>query len=259
MLRSLFPRPTATPVWPEARPLHLGGGDVGVVMIHGFTGSVQAIAGWAEALATSDGDWAGARVVAPRLPGHGTSWQDLARTRWWDWYGAVEDAYLELAGQHKTVFVAGLSMGGALALHLAAQYSVAGVVLVNPSIATTDRRAPVVTRLPGLLPSFPGISSDIAKPGVVELAYPRFSARSAATMAGLWREVQEGLRRIDAPVLLMKSAVDHVVEPLGSEIIRRDVRDVRLASLDRSYHVATLDYDADLIVAESRRFITSLR
>lgn len=254
----MFPRPTATPVWPEARPLHLGDGDIGVVVIHGFTGSVQGIAGWAQALATPDGDWAGARVVAPRLPGHGTSWQDLARMRWWDWYGAVEDAYLELAGQHKTVFVAGLSMGGALALHLAAQYSVAGVLAVNPSIATTDRREALVTRLPWLVPSFPGIASDIAKPGVVELAYPRFSAQSAATLAGLWREVQRGLRRIDAPVLLMKSPLDHVAEPISADLIRRDVRDVRIASLDRSYHVATLDYDADLIIAESRRFISTV-
>lgn len=257
-LSTLFSRPAATSVWPEARPLHIGDGDIGVVMSHGFTGCVQAIRPWAEALATPDIDWAGVRVVAPRLPGHGTTWHDLARTRWWDWYAAVEDAYFELAKECRVVFVAGLSMGGALALHLASQYSVAGVLLVNPAIATTDRRAPIVTRLPWLVPSFPGIDSDIAKPGMVELAYPRFSARSAATMAGLWREVRGGLRRIEAPVLLMRSPLDHVAEPLSAEIIRREIRDVRFASLDRSYHVATLDYDADLIVAESRRFISAV-
>ena len=69
------------PVWPEARPLRLGDGPVGVVVSHGFTGSVQSIAPWARALAEPAPGWPGARVVAPRLPGHGTHWRDLARTR----------------------------------------------------------------------------------------------------------------------------------------------------------------------------------
>ena len=78
-----FSRPASTPVWPEARPLHLGDGDIGVVMCHGFTGSVASIRPWAEALATPAEEYSGVRVVAPRLPGHGTSWQDMARMRWW--------------------------------------------------------------------------------------------------------------------------------------------------------------------------------
>ena len=92
-MAALFRSPVPS-VWPEARPLSIGAGDVGVVMSHGFTGSVQSIAPWAHGLATPEGDWPGVRVVAPRLPGHGTAWSDLARTRWWDWFAAVEDAYL---------------------------------------------------------------------------------------------------------------------------------------------------------------------
>lgn len=253
-----FSRPAATPVWPEARPLHMGDGDIGVVMCHGFTGSVASIRPWAEALATPAEEYAGVRVVAPRLPGHGTSWPDMARMRWWDWFGAVEDAYLELAGEQKRVFVAGLSMGGALALHLAARHTVAGVLLVNPAIASRDRRYPVASRLRHVLPPQKGIASDIAQPGVVEPAYPKFAVASLGTMMDLWKEARSGLRRIDAPVLLMRSPQDHVVDDLSSEIIKREVRDVRFASLQRSFHVATMDYDADLIVAESRRFITSV-
>lgn len=254
-----FPtRPHATPIWPEARPLDLGDGDTGVVVCHGFTGSVASIRPWAEALATPEDDWQGVRVVAPRLPGHGTTWHDMARTRWWDWYGAVEDAYLALERQCRRVFVAGLSMGGALALHLAAQHDPAGVLLVNPAIAQRGWQIPVATRLRRILPSQKGIASDIARTGVVEPSYPRFSVTSLATMTELWREVRSGLRRVDAPVLLMRSPQDHVVDSKSSEIIRRELRDVRFASLDRSYHVATMDHDSELIVAESRRFIASL-
>lgn len=251
-------RRPAPHVWPEARPLHLGDGDVGVVLAHGFTGCVAAIRPWAEALATPDDGWAGARVVAPRLPGHGTSWQDMARTRWWDWYAAVEDAYLHLAAERRLVFVGGLSMGGALALRLAARHKVAGVMLVNPAIASRDLRIAVASRVRWLVPPQKGIASDIAKTDVVEPAYPKFSVRSLGSMTDLWREARAGLRGVEAPVLLMRSPQDHVVDDLSAELIRRDVRDVRVASLDRSYHVATLDHDADLIVAESRRFIASL-
>lgn len=257
-LATLLSRPAPSPIWPEARPLRLGDGDTAVVMSHGFTGSVASIRPWAEALAKADDVWDGVRVVAPRLPGHGTTWRDLARTRWWDWYGAVEDAYLELAGQCSRVFAAGLSMGGALALHLAAQHNVAGVLLVNPAIASNDWRIPVASRLRWVLPSQAGIASDIALPDVVEPGYPRFSVRSLGTMTDLWREVRRGLRRIDVPVLLMRSPQDHVVDGRTADILRRELRDVRYASLGRSYHVATLDRDADVIVAESRRFISSV-
>lgn len=153
------------PVWPEARPLRLGDGPVGVVVSHGFTGSVQSIAPWARALAEPAPGWPGARVVAPRLPGHGTHWRDLARTRWWDWYGAVEDAYHELDAHCDRVFVAGLSMGGALALRLSERERVAGTLLVNPAIATRDKRVPPAALLHRLLPSQEGVANDIALPG----------------------------------------------------------------------------------------------
>ena len=245
------------PVWPEARPLRLGDGPVGVVVSHGFTGSVQSIAPWARALAEPAPGWPGARVVAPRLPGHGTHWRDLARTRWWDWYGAVEDAYHELDAHCDRVFVAGLSMGGALALRLSERERVAGTLLVNPAIATRDKRVPPAALLHRLLPSQEGVANDIALPGATELGYPRFSVTSLATMTALWRDVRKNLGRLSAPVLLMRSAVDHVVDDLTAQILRKKVSDLRFVELPNSYHVATLDNDAPLIIAESQRFIAT--
>ena len=245
-----FVRRTAPAVWPEARPLALGDGPVGVVVSHGFTGSVQSIAPLARGLA--DG---GLKVVAPRLPGHGTDWHDLARTRWWDWYGAIEDAYLGLREGCEQVFVAGLSMGGALALRLAERHDVDGLVLVNPAIATRDRRVPIATRIHRILPSQPGIASDIADPSQKERGYPRFSVTSLKTMTDLWRETRDELGRIDCPTLLFRSHQDHVVDDLTAKILKAKLPRLETIELERSYHVATLDHDRDLIVREALRFI----
>ncbi|AQP44042.1 alpha/beta hydrolase [Tessaracoccus flavus] len=253
----VFPAPSPT-VWPEARPLRLGDGDTGIVISHGFTGSVASVAPWARGLAEPSGEWPGARVVAPRLPGHGTSWQDLARTRWWDWYGAVEDAYLGLAAECSAVFVAGLSMGGALALRLASLHPVDGVLLVNPAVASRDRRIPVAARLRNVLPPQRGISSDIADPAQREPGYPRFSVKSLGTMDDLWRDTRPRLPRVSAPTLLLRSAQDHVVDDLSGELIRAAVPRVEERVLTRSYHVATMDYDRQRIIDESRRFILDI-
>lgn len=243
-------------VHPEARPIRMGDGDIGVVMSHGFTGSVASIRPWVLGLGQPDGDWPSIRVVAPRLPGHGTSWRDLERTRWWDWYHTFEDAYLELSETCRMVFVAGLSMGGALALRLAGLHPVQGVLLVNPSVGSRLRRIPIAARLHRMLPPQKGIASDIALPGIVEPAYSHFSVTSVATLRDLWIDTQAKLPRIQSHVLLMTSTVDHVVDELSREIIHRKVLHVEDVELTRSYHVATMDHDADRIIAESRRFIT---
>ena len=99
---------------PGAEPFEHAGGPVGVLLCHGFTGSPQTLRTWAEHVAGQ-----GCTVSLPRLPGHGTTWQDLARTGWQDWYAEVDAAFGALASWCEQTFVFGLSMGGCLALRLA--------------------------------------------------------------------------------------------------------------------------------------------
>ena len=102
------------PLLPGAKPFFADGGPVGVLVVHGFTGSPQSMRPWAEHLAA-----AGHTVSLPRLPGHGTRWEDLQLTRWPDWYGEVDNAFRALRSRCDQVFVMGLSMGGTLSLRLA--------------------------------------------------------------------------------------------------------------------------------------------
>jgi carboxylesterase len=242
------------PVLPGAEPFSHDGGDVGVLLCHGFTGCPQSLRPWARALAG-----AGYTVRLPLLPGHGTCWQDLNRTRWTDWYAAEASALDDLCSRCRSVVVGGLSMGGALALRLAARRGtdVTGLVLVNPAVTTEDPRLRVLPVVQYLLPSLPGIGNDIKKPGVTELAYSRNPLRALYSLTRLWADVIADLPRISQPLLLLRSVEDHVVPAADSALILRRIHstDVQEVLCEDSYHVATLDNDADLIIKQSLAFV----
>ncbi len=246
------------PVQPHAEELRKPGSgenaSTGVLLSHGFTGSPYSMKPFAEHLAGQ-----GYGVAVPRLPGHGTRWQELNTTRWQDWY-AVLDAELEkLRLNHDQVFVAGLSMGGCLALRLAEEHGteIAGVIVVNPSVSTDDKRLVALPVLQRLVPSLPGISDDIKKPGVTENAYDRMPLKALYSLSQLWKATREDLAKVTQPLLLFRSTVDHVVEPSSSRRVLEAVssRDVTETLLDDSYHVAVLDNDAERIFADSAAFI----
>lgn len=242
------------PVLPGAEPIDRPGGPVGVLISHGFTGTTQSIRPWADHLAG-----AGLTVLAPRLPGHGTTWQELARTRFEDWYDEVERAFDDLRRRCSTVFAMGLSMGGTLALRLAEQRDgqVAGLVLVNASIATGRRDARLAPLLSRVVPSLGAIGSDVKKPGVTELAYSRTPLKAFVSLQRAWPQVRADLHRISCPVLAFRSREDHVVEPVSGRLLVEGLAGGRIEErvLEDSYHVATLDNDAKTVFAGSLAFV----
>jgi carboxylesterase len=183
----------------------------------------------------------------------------MERTDWTDWYGAAEAAFDALAAEVDAVAVCALSMGGSLALELAASRPVAALVLVNPSVGTTDKRFLVLPLLSKVMRSIPAIGNDIAKPGVEEGAYSRTPLKGVVALTRLWRTVRSHLAGVTAPVLLFRSHTDHVVDPSSAEIILRDVgsKQVQEVMLERSYHVATLDYDAPVIFEGCADFLAA--
>lgn len=238
-------------IWPEAETIRAGNGDIGVVVCHGFTGSVQSVADWATAIARDTP----ARVIAPRLTGHGTRWDDMHDVVWTQWLEDVDAAWRELAATCSQVFVAGLSMGGALALRLAQTRDVAGVLLVNPGVSSRNPLLELSGLLKYVIKKQPGIASDIAKPGVEESGYKLVSVPAVWTMTRLWAKVREDLSQVSAPVVLFRSDVDHVVDDSSHRRILAALPHTRLVPLRNSYHVATLDHDAGLIERESVDFI----
>lgn len=239
------------------QPFSHDGGSTGVVLCHGFTGSPASMRPWAEFLARH-----GHTVRLPLLPGHGTTWQDMNRTSWQQWYAAVDAAYRELAARCDRVFVVGLSMGGTLTLRLAQHHpEVSGIVLVNAAVKTDDPRAPFAKVLQYLLPSLPGIGNDIKKPGMNEYCYDRLPVRAFVQLQELWKIVHRELPLIRQPALIFSSVEDHAVEPSNSTLVAEQITspDKTFVQLYESYHVATLDYDAESIFQQSLQFFERLR
>jgi carboxylesterase len=230
-----------------------GPGSPGALCIHGFTGNPTSMRPVAEAFAA-----AGFAVELPRLPGHGTTIDDMLTTSWDDWSGEAEAAYQRLSARANPVVVAGLSMGGTLTVWLAENHpEIAGIVAINAAVAPQSPE--IVEMVKGMAEEgqtvMPGIGSDIAKPGVVESAYEATPLKPLLSLIGAAEEVNARLGDITCPVLIMTSPQDHVVDPTASDVLAAKVSGpVERVTLERSYHVATVDYDAELIQQRAVEF-----
>lgn len=246
--------PHAQPFHAEGDPDKSDGRRVGVLLSHGFTGSPAPLVPWGEYLAEQ-----GFAVDVPRLPGHGTYWKEMAATGWQDWYAELDYAFEKLRANCDHVVVGGLSMGGGLALKIAADRGsdVAGVMLVNAAVTSSNKKLLAVPVLKRVLPSVPGIGNDIKKPGQDDHGYDRVPLKALGSMMEGWKEVRRDLPKVTQPILLFRSSEDHVVDPSSAQTIQSKVssRDVRERILQNSYHVATLDNDAPTIFEESAEFI----
>ncbi|HEY5014541.1 MAG TPA: alpha/beta fold hydrolase [Acidimicrobiia bacterium] len=243
-------------VLPGAESWSASGGTNGVLVLHGFTGCPQSMRPLAEACAA-----AGFSVELPRLPGHGTTIADMLPTSWTDWSRAAAAAYDDLAARCARVVVCGLSMGATLTAWLATQRpDVAGIVVINGAFGPIDEavRGAIVAARDSGLDRIPGPGGDIAEPGREELAYGEAPVAGLLSLLDAADALQESLARIAIPALVITSRQDHVVPPSASEHFVAAVGGpVEHVWLERSYHVATLDFDAHEIeertVAFARR------
>jgi carboxylesterase len=244
------------PVLPGAEPWSSNGtgerARVGVLLVHGFTGSPASLRPLSELLARR-----GFTVELVRLPGHGTHFRDLMGTRYEDWRGEVERALAELRARTEHVVPLGLSMGGTLVLDVVSQApsSVAGAATINAAVL--DRQGVLVKLAPYLehvLPLVPAKAAglarnDIAKPGMNELAYDWVPAKAGNSLVRELPRIRRELAKVTCPMFVAYSRADHSVPPENSKAILRALgsKDITELVLERSYHVATLDYDLELI------------
>lgn len=237
-----------------AEPFLFAGNKVGVLLIHGFTGSPAAMRGLGKFLNEKQGY----TTLGVRLPGHGTQVDDLRHSTWRDWLTTVEDGLNLLRGMCDQVYVAGISMGGVLTLIAASRYQVQGVAaLSTPYGLTGDWRVRFMRPLSLFVPKF-------KKPAAVgnraETSYAYFVPHAIAEAAELAKLMQESLPKINIPVLLIQSRGDKVIEPNALDLISEQLNRLHPETLwlERSGHVITLDVEHEIVYERVGHFIKGL-
>ncbi|ANU15662.1 hypothetical protein BBI11_00520 [Planococcus maritimus] len=238
------------PVIEGAEAFFLKGHSIGILLCHGFLGTPQSVRELGEALGKQ-----GYTVSCPRLPGHGTHYKDLEQFSYDDWFGTVERAYTELRKSCAKVFVVGQSMGGTLSLDLASRHpEIEGIALINPAIDIpqfeTFRHQPAHTYVTEDAP-------DIKKVDAVEITYEQAPVKAYQQLLGYLDAVRAKLGEVRCPVLCFKSLEDHVVPPSNTDYLLGKISSEQAGKheLHNSYHIASMDYELDVIVAKSLEWI----
>lgn len=251
---------------------HHPGGPEAVLLIHGLTGTPTEMAFIGRSLAA-----AGYTVHGVQLAGHCGSENDLLCTTWQDWYASVEAAYHHLALHHEAIYVAGLSMGAVLALHLAAHHPVQGVALYSTTLRYDGWSIP---RLSFLLPLFLAtplgeryrfvetypygikderlrkivaagmISGDSAAAGTLGM-----TGTSLRQLRALIAVVKRELPVITAPTLILHASEDDVASVRNADYVEcRLGGPVAKVLLDDCYHIITVDRQRRQVATETIHF-----
>jgi carboxylesterase len=216
----------------------------------------------AEALAQD-----GLTVHVARLAGHGTTPEDLATTSWQDWVASARRAYDTLAGRCRIIAVGGLSMGGSLALHLAATAAAdpaAAAPAAVIAMATPVRLRPLLHRLARaarpVMPFAPVLMRVGPRAADVlpyRASYPRIPLGVVGDLSSLLDRTRELLPQVRAPLLVAQGRWDWAIPGESAEVIYARVGSSvrRLVWLPHSSHLVTLDRDRAVLFAEVRGFL----
>jgi len=233
---------------------------VGVLVLHGFTSHVDCVADLRRELDALDVPY---RI--PWLRGHGTRWEDLKGITWRDWFVDAEETMLDLMQESRRVVVVGLSMGGLIALDLAARYrrETAGVATVGAALKFKDPLAGLTGVLSRVVPSWPSPEA-YQDQGLKEQRnrnYPRFPTDAFASLFEYTGVVKNRLSFVAAPLRVLAARKDQIVAPGAAETIyaKAGSRDKALVWFEETGHEMMLDLEADAVRADLKGFIARLK
>jgi len=237
-------------------PFFFPGDEPGVLLIHGFLTAPDEMRPLGEHLAA-----AGMTVNGIRLRGHGRAPEDLENVSWLDWLADVEAGIAELRQHCRRVCVAGLSLGGVLALHAAAHHAVERVVTFSAPDSALARHpllglAKVSSRFVRFIPK---IGSDVREPEArrAHFTYTRVPLHGVLQIATLMETIDAHLPRITAPTLLVHARHDLVVPPTTAERIAAQLGGPsRIFWVEHGGHTVVMDYDRAAVFAQTQAWLT---
>lgn len=254
-------RPTSSTIIPGAEPFWFpADGPLGCLLIHGFTGAPLEMRALGAHLQTQ-----GASALGVRLPGHGTSLRDMERFGRAAWIRGAERGLDLLFKTCQRAVIIGMSMGGTIALNLAARTDdprITGVVAMGTPVRLADwhyRPRELVQMLQRW--------RDWGSPDIMDRAawkthigYPSASLRSTVQLIRLVQETYELLPEVDQPLLVLHSPHDHTVPPSNVHWLldRVGSRERQVVWMQGSHHVLTVDHEADRVAEVIQAFIHRL-
>ncbi len=247
---------------PTPDPFDFPGGSVGVLLIHGFTGSSAEMRPMGQYLAGQ-----GYTALGPLLPGHGTRWQDLASCKWTDWTSAAERVYIGMKERCHTIFVGGGSMGALITLFLAERHpEIAGIIAMAPALFAQDWRINIAWLLKRLRPFSPydpqRDGDDLADPEARQRylwSYMGTPLAAAEQLVYLQRLVQRRLHEVVVPTLILQSKHDRTVKPSGADYAFNRISSCHkeLVWLPRSGHCLWVDIEKEQVWLKAHQFIAT--
>lgn len=231
---------------------------LGVLLLHGFTSSFDTVRGLLPHL-----EGAGLPYRMPSLRGHNQgSPAALKGVTYRDWIADGEGALADLLGEVDEAIVVGLSMGGLVALTLAAEQPerLAGVVSVAAAMRLCDPLAPLSPYIGWIFPRFPSPRPPKDE-NYVSTNYPWFPGTAGAELYKFGQLVEARLGRVHTPILVLGSERDTVVKSETARIIYERVRSVdkRLQMFSRTGHEMMQGSEKDAVFAAIMDFIAQRR
>ena len=228
------------------------GGEVGILLIHGFTATTAEVRPLADFLLNN-----GYTVAGPLLPGHNTKPEDLNKIHWRDWVSSVEDMYQELYKRCNKVLVGGESTGGLLALYLASnQPEVLGVLTFAPALQLTLKPSMLIL-INVLAPFVAYINKQHKHADDKWQGYPVYPLKGTQQLIYFQREVESRLRNVSQPILIVQGRLDPTVHPDVPDIIYNSVSSSikELHWMEKSAHCVILDQEFEEVANISQAFI----
>jgi carboxylesterase len=230
----------------------------GILILHGFGDTPQSVRTLAEAFHR-----AGWSVEAPLLPGHGRTLEALDRASARQWLEEARAAWLTVRSRHATCALAGQSMGGALAVLLAAEAPPVAMVLVAPLLSMTPalRRAARWAWAWGVVLPYVDTSDprSIRDPeaAIASRAYGAATWRSIRELARTTRWAAAALPRVTAPTLLVQSPDDNRVSAAGAAaaLAALGAADKQLVWRPGEGHVLLADRGRDQVAALALQWV----
>ncbi len=238
---------------PYAKAFHFDGNNIGILLIHGFTGTPGHMLKLGE-----DFHKDGYTVLGIQLPGHGTHIYDIETVTWQDWMKACRDGVNRLAETCDYIFVCGLSMGGVLTLLMAEELPITGAMPIAAPIHIYNPLMPYTPILKHFIRFHGGRKPPRTDKHPYDFGYTATPMKAVPHLGRLMKTAQRNLDKITCPMLIVQGLEDHTVKPKSAQIIYDgtvNCTQKELLWLEKSPHVCTLEPEYDILIEKLRRFI----